>query len=430
VKPILTFGLSYSKMRWVIAALLTIPTILIVIDQQTLSVLAPVLRDRFHISAQGYSTIVSGFLISFAVMYTVGGMLVDRIGERIAMAAFIIWFSICTMLGGLARGPWTLGISRFLLGIGQPGNYPAALRACTRWFPKAERGLPIALFSSGGAIGSIIALPIIVALSLTLGWRAAFFLPGLLGFIWLVLWLAIYRFPQDYPGISPTELQLLDVSQDHIGHGEAQRWSSLWKDRNVLALVLARFVSDPVWIFYLFWIPEYLKRERGFSLADIGLYAWIPFVGGAMGGMVGGRVSDMLIAKGMPAAKARSRILYISAAIAPLGMLTSRVHSAATAIFLISIMAFVAFSWFINTAAIIPDLFSEKVVGSVLGFMGTAGTLGGVLFSTLVGFLLTHYSYTPVFILAGTMHLFASFILWFFLRLHRAPARSKTVLAV
>jgi ACS family hexuronate transporter-like MFS transporter len=430
VKSILTFGLTYSKMRWVIAALLTIPTILIVIDQQTLSVLAPVLRDRFHISAQGYSTIVSGFLVSFAVMYTVGGMLVDRIGERIAMSAFIIWFSICTMLGGLSRGPWTLGISRFLLGIGQPGNYPAALRACTRWFPKAERGLPIALFSSGGAIGSIIAPPIIVALSLTLGWRAAFFLPGLLGFMWLVLWLAIYRFPQDYPGISRTELQLLDVSQDHTGHGEAQRWSSLWKDRNVLALVLARFVSDPVWIFYLFWIPEYLKRERGFSLADIGLYAWIPFVGGAMGGMVGGRVSDMLIARGMPAAKARSRILYISAAIAPLGMLTSRVHSAATAIFLISVMAFVAFSWFINTAAIIPDLFSEKVVGSVLGFMGTAGTLGGVLFSTLVGFLLTHYSYRPVFILAGTMHLVASFVLWSLLRLQQAPVQSKTVLAV
>ena len=417
-------------MRWVIAGLLTIPTILIVIDQQTLSVLAPLLRDRFHISAQGYSTIVSGFLVSFAVMYTVGGVLVDRVGERIAMAGFIIWFSVCTMLGGLSQGFWSLGISRFLLGIGQPGNFPAALRACTRWFPKAERGLPIAIFSSGGAIGSIFAPPIIVALSLTLGWRAAFFLPGLIGFAWLVLWLAIYRSPQDYPGISPTELQLLDVSQDHVKEGEAQRWTALWRDRNVLALVLARFVSDPVWIFYLFWIPEYLKRERGFSLADIGMYAWIPFVGGAIGGMVGGRVSDVLIARGVSAAKARSRVLYISAAIAPLGMLTSRVHSAATAIFLISIMAFVSFSWFINTAAIIPDLFSEKVVGSVLGFMGTAGTLGGVLFSTLIGFLLTHYSYTPVFILAGTMHIFASFLLWALLKLEEAPSKSSAVFVV
>jgi MFS transporter, ACS family, hexuronate transporter len=417
-------------MRWLIAGLLTIPTILIVIDQQTLSVLAPLLRDRFNISAQGYSTIVSGFLVSFAIMYTVGGMLVDRIGERTAMAGFIIWFSICTMLGGLAQGFWTLGISRFLLGIGQPGNYPAALRACTRWFPKADRGLPIALFSSGGAIGSIVAPPIIVALSLTLGWRAAFFFPGLIGFVWLALWIAIYRFPADYPGISPVELQSLDVSQEHILEGEAQGWSALWKDRNVLALVLARFVSDPVWIFYLFWIPEYLKRERGFSLADIGKYAWIPFVGGAIGGMVGGRVSDMLIARGVPASKARSRILYISAAVAPFGMLTSRAHSAAMAIFLISVMAFVSFCWFINTAAIIPDLFSEKVVGSVLGFMGTAGTIGGVLFSTLVGFLLTHYSYTPVFIIAGTMHLFASLILFTLMKPKDRSGRPTAAMAL
>ncbi len=429
MKSKLTFGLTYSRMRWLITALLTVPTILIVIDQQTLSVLAPLLRDRFNISVKEYSTIVSGFLISFAVMYSVGGVLVDRVGERIAMAGFIIWFSMCTIFGGVAQGLWTLGISRFLLGIGQPGNYPAALRACTRWFPKAERGLPIAIFSSGGAIGSIIAPPIIVSISLTLGWRAAFVLPGLIGFAWLALWLAIYQSPQEYPGISPKELQLLDVSQDHLEDGEAQKWSALWKDRNVLALVLARFVSDPVWIFYLFWIPEYLKRERAFSLEEIGMYAWIPFVGGAIGGIVGGRVSDLLIARGIPAAKARSRVLYISAAIAPLGMLTSRAHSAATAIFLISIMALVSFSWFINTAAIIPDLFSEKVVGSVLGFMGTAGTLGGVLFSTLIGYLLTNHSYTPVFILAGTMHLAASFILWALLKPERAPSKSSIVFA-
>jgi ACS family hexuronate transporter-like MFS transporter len=430
VKPKLTFGLPYSRMRWVIAGVLTIPTILIVIDQQTLSVLAPVLRDRFNISAQGYSTIVSGFLVSFAIMYTVGGMLVDRVGERIAMAGFIIWFSTCTMLGGLSQGFWSLGISRFLLGIGQPGNFPGALRACTRWFPKSKRGVPIALFSSGGAIGSIIAPPIIVALSLTLGWRAAFFLPGLIGFVWLAVWLAIYRSPQEYPGISAVELQLLDVSQDHIAEGEAQRWTSLWKDRNVLALVLARFVSDPVWIFYLFWIPEYLKRERGFSLADIGMYAWIPYVGGAIGGIAGGRASDVLIARGVPAGQARSRVLYISAAVAPFGMLISRVHSSAMAILLISIMAFVCFSWFINTAAIIPDMFSEKVVGSVLGLMGTAGTVGGILFSTLVGFLLTHYSYTPVFFVAGTMHLFASLILVLLMKSKGTVSPSKVSFAV
>jgi len=186
VKPYVTFGLGYPAMKWVIAVVLTIPTILIVIDQQTLSILAPFLRDRFGITPQVYSIIVSGFLISFAVMYTVGGVLVDRFGDASLWRVFIAWFSVCTMLGGLAQGAVSLGISRVLLGIGQPGNYPAALRACTRWFPKAERGVPIALFSSGGAIGSIIAPPIIAALSLTFRVARSFsFFLGCSGFFGL-----------------------------------------------------------------------------------------------------------------------------------------------------------------------------------------------------------------------------------------------------
>lgn len=416
MKSFTSFGLSYRKIRWVIAGWLTLSTILNTLDQQTLSVLAPFLRDRFSLSPHDYSNIVTAFLISFTIMYTVGGVWVDRIGERIGMAVCILWLSISTMLGGLARGALSLGAARFLLGVGGPVNYPAALRACTRWFPEAERGLPIALFSSGTAIGSIVAPPFIAALALIFGWRVAFFLPGFLGVLWLAFWLAVYRNPGEYPRISPEELQSLrsDAVQ---AHGAAHpSWLSLLKNPNVLALVVARFVSDPVWIFYLFWIPEYLKRERGFSLTDIGLYAWIPYVGGAIGGIVAGRASDILIAKGAPPAKARTWILYISAAMAPLGMLTSRVHSSATVILLVAIMAFVAFCWFINTAAIIPDLFSEKVVGSVLGFMGTAGTGGGVLFTVLIGYLLTHYSYTPVFILAGTMHLLASVVLLIFLK--------------
>jgi ACS family hexuronate transporter-like MFS transporter len=324
------------------------------------------------------------------------------------------------MLTSLAQGFWSLGIIRFLLGLGEPGNYPAALRATTRWFPKAERGLPIALFSSGSAVGNIIAPPMIAGLMLLWGWRAAFIIPGALGLVWLVVWLWIYRLPEHLPGISQEELAWIrNENSQGVASASAsgpQRWGDLLKDRNVLALVLCRLVSDPVWYFYLFWIPEYLTRERGFSLAEIGLYAWIPFVAGAVGGMVGGRASDRLVHAGVSPARARTRVLYISAAIAPLGMLTGKVHTAAMAIALIAVMAFVVYSWFINTAALIPDLFSEKVVGSVLGLMGTAGSAGAVVFTTLVGFLLTHYSYTAVFLLAGSMHLLASLILWSLLR--------------
>jgi ACS family hexuronate transporter-like MFS transporter len=404
-------------MRWVIAGWLTLSTILNLIDRQTLSILAPLLRDKFGLSQQSYSHVVTAFLVSYTIMYAVGGRFVDWAGERIGMAACILWWSVCTMLTGLAQGAISLGIFRFLLGLGEPGNYPAALRATTRWFPKSNRGLPIALFSSGSAVGSVIAPPMIAGLTLAFGWRSAFLLPGLLGLLWLVVWLWIYQLPQAHPGITPEELSLLAPDNESASEVTApNRWSSLLKDRNVLALVLARLVSDPVWYFYLFWTPEYLKRERGFSLTDIGLYAWIPFVAGALGGMVGGQASDKLITAGVPNVRARTRVLYISAALAPLGIWTSKAHSAPAAILLIAAMAFVAYSWFINTAALIPDLFPDRVVGSVLGLMGTAGSAGGIVFTVLVGFLLTHYSYGTVFALAGSMHVLASFILWALMR--------------
>ncbi|HEX2696238.1 MAG TPA: MFS transporter [Anaerolineales bacterium] len=401
--------LNYWTMRWVIAAWLTLSTILNLIDRQSLSVLAPFLRDRLHLSVQDYAHVVTAFLVSYTVMYAVGGRLVDWIGERVGMAACILWWSVCTMLTALVQGRLSLGLVRFLLGLGEPANYPAALRATTVWFPKSDRGLPIALFSSGSAVGNVLAPPLIAAITLALGWRAAFVLPGLLGLIWVAGWLIIYHGPEAFAG-APME-SLRPLKDESHNKSLFASWFGLLKQRNVLALVVSRFISDPVWYFYVFWIPEYLKRERGFSLTDIGLYAWIPFVAGAVGGMTAGWTSDILVAHGMSPVRARTRILYIAAALAPVGMWTSKVHSAAFAIFLIAVMAFVVYCWFINTAAIIPDVVPENVVGSVLGFMGTAGSAAGALFSLFLGYLLTRYSYGPAFVLAGTMHLLAALVL-------------------
>jgi ACS family hexuronate transporter-like MFS transporter len=350
-------------------------------------------------------------------MYAVGGRLVDRVGERIGMAACILWWSVCTMLTALAQGPLSLGTLRFLLGLGEPGNYPAALRATTRWFPKAERGLPIALFSSGSAVGNLLATPLVAGMSLLFGWRAAFLLPGSLGLLWLAAWWAIYRAPSEYAGMTPEQAHELAPESPPPGPQPARRsWVAILRNRNVLTLLVSRLITDPVWYFYLFWIPEYLKRERGFSLTDIGMFGWIPFVAGAIGGMAGGRASDMLIARGMQPARARKRVLYISTLIAPFGILTSQVHSAAAAIALIAVVAFVVYSWFINTAAIIPDLVAENEVGTVLGFIGTAGSATGALFTQLVGYLVGHYSYGVVFALAGSMHAIGALILWLFMK--------------
>ncbi len=275
-------------------------------------------------------------------------------------------------------------------------------------------------------MGSAIAVPVITWVALTFGsqqqpnWRATFIAIGSLGLFWTAAWLWIYRSKSDRPGAkqeyatsagSPVSTEA--AAPNNSG---SSRWVDLLKNRNVLGLVLARLVSDPVWWFLIAWTPKYLTSERHFSLDEIGRYAWIPFVAGSVGGMAGGRASDLLIRRGMKPAVARRRVLYISAAFAPLGMLTSRVPTAGMAIGLIAGMALIVYSWFINTAAIIPDVMPANVVGSVLGLMGTAGSAGAFLFTRLVGFLLTRYSYPIVFLLAGSMHVLASLILWAFMR--------------
>src|SRR5258708_6293910 len=318
----MTLGLTYRRMRWLISGWLTLSTILNLIDRQPLSILAPFLRDHFQMSVQAYANVVTAFQVSYTVMYAVGGRIVDRVGERIGMAACILWWSVCTMLTALAQGAVSLGVFRFLLGLGEPGNYPAALRATTRWFPRAERGLPIALFSSGSAVGNVVAPPLVAGITLLFGWRAAFILPGMLGLLWLAGWMAFYRPPEQHPSVTQADLDLLEPPAR-----ESSSWLSLLQNRNVCGLLLARLVSDPVWYFYVFWIPEYLKRERGFSLGEIGMYAWMPFVAGAIGGMAGGRASHMLIAPKMPALRARAPILFLSAAFAPLRVLTPRVSA-------------------------------------------------------------------------------------------------------
>ncbi|MEO7143627.1 MAG: MFS transporter [Bryobacteraceae bacterium] len=387
-----------GTLRWFITAWITVSTLLNYMDRQTLSVVAPLIRNEFKLTNEDYAHIVSAFLASYTVMYTVGGRFVDWIGERVGMAASIVWWSIATMLHSLATGALSLGIYRFILGIGEPANYPAALRATTSWFAKTERGLPIAIYSSGSSVGAIFAPPLIAWITLRYGWRLAFLAPGALGLVWVVVWLHIYHRPEA-PAFERAVAAPL-------------RWTDLLKDRNVQAIFFARLLADPVWYFYMFWTPEYLTRARGFSLAEIGLYGWIPFVAAGLGGVFGGAASDWLIRAGVAPATARRRVLYGAAAIAPLGIATGWIRSTSLAMLLISVAAFVCFVWFINTSALISDVFPEQVVGSVQGLVGTAGSGGGMLFSLLTGFLLDRSSYAIVFAIAGSMHVLASLILW------------------
>lgn len=404
-----------SRLRWFIVGWITLSTMLNLIDRQTLSVIAPVLREEFHLSNRDYSNIINAFLLSYTVMYTVGGRLVDRIGEKIGMTFFVLWWSVATMLHSLASGALSLGIFRFLLGVGEPGNYPGALRTVTTWFAKRERGLPIALYSSGSSIGSLIAVPLIVWLTVTWGWRAAFVAPGLIGLVWVAVWWKVYRNPSPslaavIQGVSPSAPR--DAASTRL-----PSMLQLLKDKRVVAILAARLITDPVWTFFLFWTPQYLKSERGFSLTDIGLYAWIPFLFGGAGGMLGGATSDFLIRRGFSAPRARTLVLYATAVIAPAGAAIGFVGSAGLSIALIAMMAFVCYAWFINTAALASDVFPENVIGTVQGYMGTIGCIGGMILTWVAGTVLDRFdTYTPMFIVAASGHLAAAIILWIFLK--------------
>ena len=403
------------RLRWFIIGWITLSTILNLINRNTLAILAPTLKDKLGMTQEAYGHIIMAFQLSYAVMYIAGGRFVDRIGEKIGMTACIVWWSVATMLHALSRGVLSLGIFRFLLGVGEPGNYPAALRATARWFSKEERGLPIAIWSSGSSVGSLLSVPLIAFLGLHFGWQMAFFVPGFLGIIWVVVWVIAYRMPSvavEGPtrGLEPA----LDVT---LANARPETFVGLLKDRRVLAIILARLLTDPIWVFYLSWTPKYLAEVWKFDLAKMGLYGWIPFLFGGMGGVFGGMASDWMIRRGLDPAKARKRVLYVTGAIAPLGMLTGFVGSAGISIALIALMAFVCYVWFINTAALMSDVFPEGVVGTVLGLSAGVGQFGGILIAWLAGHLLAkNGSYTTLFIVAGSGHILASFAILLFLK--------------
>lgn len=409
------FSTAERKLRWFIIGWMTLSTILNLINRNTLSILAPTLKDKLGMTQEDYGYIIMVFQFSYSIMYVAGGRFVDRVGEKIGMTACIVWWSVATMLHALSRGVLSLGVFRFLLGVGEPGNYPAALRATARWFSKEERGFPIAVWSAGSSVGSLVSVPLIAFLALHFGWQMAFFVPGFLGVIWVAVWIMAYRMPSvSMDGFGAAAKALNGTAREDA---KLETFFAVLKDRKVRIIVLARLLTDPIWVFYLSWTPKYLAEVWKFNLADMGLYGWIPFLFGGFGGVFGGWASDQLIRRGFEPAAARKRLLYITGIIAPLGMLTGFVGSAGASIALIGLMAFICYVWFINTAALMSDIFPENSVGTVLGLAGGIGQVGGILIAWLAGYLLqNNYSYTPLFFIAGSGHLLASVILFLFLK--------------
>ncbi len=404
---------AIPNFRWLIVFLLFAATAISYVDRQVLTVLAPTLRDELGLSNTGYASILTAFLLAYTFMQPVTGWLIDRVGTRIGFALIMAWWSVAAVLHAFGTNVATFAACRFLLGVGEAGSWAACVKAVSEWFPRRERGLATGLWSAGVSAGLVVSVPIVTWVSLTLGWQWAFILTGLSGFAWLATWLWLYRLPQVHPAVTPAELRHIteDASEPAI---EAARvpYLSLLRSRNVWAVIAARLLADPwVW-FYYFWIPEYLRRSAGFSAADVGKYAWIPFLAQGVGIVLGGHLSDLLVRRGVRPVHARLGIMLTGMLLMVPGLLAAFDLDIVIIFAGISSAMFGFGFWAPNMMSLCADAFPRSAVGSVVGLSGMGAGVGGMLFTMLVGWTLDRYGYPPVFIAAGVIPLLAFVVLF------------------
>jgi MFS transporter, ACS family, hexuronate transporter len=389
--------IAKDRRKWWMLTFAFLATVINYLNRQTISVMAPVLLQQFKISATSYSQIVFAFMLAYTFMNGVSGRLLDRLGTRVGYGLTIAFWSGAEILNALSAGVLSLGIFQFLLGVGEAGNYPAGVKLITEWFPPEERSYASGIFNSGASIGAILAPPLLAWIMLASGWRTAFVVIGLLGFLWLAVWLVIYR----EPARVGTRAQ-----EDRLPLKAVLRSKFLWQ------FTLSKAFSDPVWYFYVFWFPQYLKVAHSFSLQQIGGTAWIPFFTAMLGNLAGGAVFSGLSRAGAePATARRIAILIFSVLMTPV-VFVGGISSAATCIALIATATFGYCGAVANLLAVPGDMFPKGAVASIWGFASMGSGIGGMIFSLVTGWLVDHYSFGPVFVVFGIIPLVAAWLVW------------------
>jgi ACS family hexuronate transporter-like MFS transporter len=406
--------LKIPKLRWVIAALLFLATTINYLDRQALSIASKTIRGEFGLDEQDYSYILTFFFLAYAIMYAGSGYLLDRLGTRRGFGVFIFAWSCAQMLHGLALGRWSLAGCRFLLGLSEPGAWPAAAKAVNEWFPASQRAFAMGIFNAGSSLGSALAPPLVAWLTTSYGWRFAFVATGFIGLLWLAAWLTLYWPPHRNPWLGAREYAELKplLPAPEEARVAAPQWRALIRERGCWTLILARFFTDPVIYFVIFWLPEYLQKERRFNLAEVGKYSWTPFLFGGVGYVLGGWLSGKLMRSGWQIGRARKTVMLLGAAVMPVAIAAPFAPSAALAIAATCFTTFGHGLWVANLQTIPTDLFHGPEIGTVSGFSGSGGAVGGMLAQLGTGYLVKHFSYAPVFLLAGLMHPLAALLVY------------------
>ena len=399
---------------WGIIALLFGASMINYVDRQTLSVLKPLVKTNLGINDEKYALLVNIFTFTYAGAYIATGWIVDRIGPRAALFWFITLWSLATVGCGLADTFIAFALCRALLGLAEPGNQPVAVKALTLWVPLHRRGLMMSLVGGGSTVGSIVAAPLIAWLATDYGWHAAFIVPGVIGLVIGFVWWFVYR--------DPTKLESAHAVAANASATPALPWRQLWRTKSLWGIVIARFISDPVWYYCLFWMPGYFQENRGLSLAESGRIGWIPFAAASIGGICVAAYSDRWGRRIGDPLRARKRLLLILACFGPLCMLVPHTPSLALTIALLCIIAVVCLGWLSLLGPLVADTFPAGNVGSVWSIAGAFGALGAIIFNYQVGQISSALGTTTMFLILGALHLTAATVLLLNVRKVAAPA--------
>lgn len=421
--------MKLPHLRWWIAGLLFLASVLNYIDRQALSILAPTIQADLALTDADYGRVVSLFLVAYTIAYLLSGRLVDKLGSRASLALFVGWWSLANMATGLARGAASLGACRFLLGLGEAGGYTASPKVVSEWFSAKDRGIAVGLYSMGGAVGATLAPVLVIGLASDYGWRGAFFVTGLLGLGFAAFWLLVYRPPAAHPWLTakeraqlptpaaelapPTAASNLSAPAEPIA--ERKRWLTIFTHPAVWALMAARLLTDPIWYFFQFWMPKYLHAERGFAQLDLARM-WLIFLAADVGFLASGFLSGKLVQRGRVPATARLGVMFGCALLVPAAALIPGAGSVPTLFALAMVVVLAHAAWLGSISTLVVDLVPAPILGTAFGFIAAASAVGGILMNQAVTWTIQQFSYAHCFYAMILPHPLAFAALWCFAR--------------
>jgi MFS transporter, ACS family, hexuronate transporter len=408
--------------RWTICALLFFATTINYIDRQVLGILAPVLQNEIGWNEIDYGYIVTAFQAAYALGLVLVGRLMDKLGTKIGYSIAMVVWSLAAMAHSFASSVVGFAAARFSLGLGESGNFPAAIKTVAEWFPKKERALATGIFNAGSNVGAVVAPIVVPWITISYGWQWAFIATGAIGFIWIVFWALLYDKPEHHKKLKAEERAY--IQNDPADPEEIIPWIKLMKHRQVWAFAIAKFMTDPIWWFYLYWVPKYLNKTYGLTLDKIGLPLIVIYLMADVGSVGGGWFSSFLIKRGWTVNDGRKTAMLVCALCVIPIVFASQASEVWIAVALLSLATAAHQGWSANLFTTTSDMFPRKAIGSIVGFGGMAGAVGGMLIATFAGHILEWTaSYLVLFIICGSMYILAYLI---FIRL--APKLEQIVI--